>query len=137
MLGAYRPDLSYQPPAEVATTLSFADARFVYLNQHLVPFDARSQYEETNRFIINALKTASSPRLWYVFEIFAGAPTGTMVRIETYRSLKEMDQAADAAASLSAADRAMIAKQPQGSFTDSLSPNVSMHVVNPRISSPR
>lgn len=60
-----------------------------------------------------------------------------MVRIETYRSLKEMDQAADAAASLSAADRAMIAKQPQGSFTDSLSPNVSMHVVNPRISSPR
>ena len=81
MVAVYRPELSYRP-----TDFNYSEIRYVLLNQHLVSASQEASMRMTSRVKWTALNKADVNRHWYVFRTLVGAPTGTAILIEPFRS---------------------------------------------------
>ncbi len=134
LIARYREDLSYRP-----ASLSLSDARYVFTDQHVVRWGQEAEYADDVRTVMRGLDAADSRRRWYTFEVTAGAPPGTMLRIETYRALSEMDATPEEARAVSESGGG--ARRPGQRWKATLqkhwTPEVRLLYVNPRTSYPR
>ena len=121
MVAVYRPELSYRP-----TDFNYSEIRYVLMNQHLVSASQEGQYADDIKSKADALNKADVNRHWYVFRTLVGAPTGTAILIEPFRSLREVDPFIDTFASPF-----------NSTYLSSRSPEVGIFMLNHRASYPK
>ena len=86
LVGVYRPDLSYQVDHN-----AMAHARVVFMNEQIVRAGQSDEYESDMKFVVQAFSDAHTKINEYVYQIVAGAPPGTYIRIEPLRGLGDWD----------------------------------------------
>jgi len=121
MIAVYRDDLSYRP-----TGFNSSEIRYVLMNQHLTPAANEAKYVADIKAHMGTLRKAEVNRHWYVYRVIVGAPTGTGILFETFRSLREMDPFVDSTTNMF-----------ESVHVSSRTPEIGIFVVNPRTSYPR
>jgi hypothetical protein len=95
LVGVYRHDLSYRP-----TGFNSSEIRYVMMNQHLTTAANEAKYVADIKAHMDVLNKADANRHWYLYQVIAGAPTGTGILIEPFRSLREMDPFVESSAKM-------------------------------------
>jgi hypothetical protein len=121
LVAVYRSDLSYRP-----TGFNLNEIRYVLMNQHFTPSSQDAQHVADIRAHMETLNKADVNRHWYVYQVIAGAPVGTGIMIEPYRSLREMDPFLNEPGRLF-----------ESAYSSSFTPETGIFSVNPRTSYPR
>lgn len=121
MIAVYRNDLSYRP-----TGFNSSEIRYVLMNQHLTQAAQEAKYVADIKTHMEALKKADVNRHWYIYRVIVGAPTGTGILFETFRSLREMDPFVHTPSTMF-----------ESTYVSSRTPEIGIYVVNPRTSYPK
>jgi hypothetical protein len=121
LLAVFRSDLSYRPAG-----FNLSEIRYVLMNTHFIPSAQEAKHVADIKAQMSALNEADVNRHWYVYQVIAGAPIGTSIMIETYRSLREMDTFIDRPG------RAF-----ESAYLSSVTPEIGIFAVNPRTSYPK